>query len=273
MRSPTPILGAVAAIVIAAGVQSAPVPATCPVSHEGQISANATKELFVSSSSSPFNPKYVLGQNLTWDTVQGTKAISLRLDDKSVFRSGSEGVETKLRRAELLVNKKDPTVSGHKSWHLSFRTDPSHPLNYTHEYILAFHEAQNFQADFWSIKTGDFLESTNPQPRKTTLFEVPLTDGEWHNFGIELNFPQNLISVYYSTCDNPLELVVPPTHVQQHLGNPADNPRGDPGLQKRPTDSNINDFLFNGTQPSGINEAFIFGGIFQDDSVDGCVSL
>lgn len=129
--------------------------------------------------------------------------------DKSVFRSGSEGIETQLRRAELLVNKKDNTVSGQKTWHVSLRTDPSRPLNYTHEYVLAFHEAQDFQADFWSIKTGDFLESKSPVSRKTLrvegykwdkpvkiFFETPLLNHVWHNFAIRLNFPRKYEPLY-----------------------------------------------------------------------------
>lgn len=34
---------------------------------------------------------------------------------------------------------------------MSFRTDPTRPLNYSREYLLAFHKAQDFQADFWSL--------------------------------------------------------------------------------------------------------------------------
>lgn len=122
--------------------------------------------------------------------------------DKSVFLSGSEGLETALRRAELLVNNRNDTVSGHVTWHLSFRTDPERPLNYSHEYLLAFHEAQDFQADFWSLKAGaDLLSPPGTPPQKTLrveghkwdvpvkrFFETPLTDGVWHNFGIDLNF-------------------------------------------------------------------------------------
>lgn len=117
-----------------------------------------------------------------------------------MFLSGTEGLETALRRTELLVNNKNETVSGHKTWHLSFRTDPARPLNYSHEYLLAFHEAADFQADFWTVKTGaDMLGPTVPSrvlrvegykwdlPVKR-FFETPLLDGVWHNLGINLDF-------------------------------------------------------------------------------------
>jgi hypothetical protein len=35
----------------------------------------------------------------------------------------------------------------------------------------------------------------------------------------------------------------------------------------------VGDITQNGFQPDGINEGVIFGGIFQEDSADGCVSL
>lgn len=100
------------------------------------------------------------------------------------------------------MNNKNDTVSGHKTWHISLRTDPVRPLNYSHEYVLAFHEAQDFQADFWSLKAGAALDANPPVSRKTvrvegykwdvptkTFFEVPLSDDTWHNFGINLDFP------------------------------------------------------------------------------------
>jgi hypothetical protein len=191
-----------------------------------------------------------------------------------------------LRRTELLVNKQDDTVSGHKTWHISMRTDPSRPLNYTHEYVLAFHEAQDYQADFWSIKAGDFLESKNSVARKILrvegykwdnpvkiLFETPLTDNVWHNFGINLDFPNNLISVLYSVDGNPLEVVVPQTFNNISGAPPTTLGETHFGLQKRPVGANLDNFLFNGYQPSNITEAFIFGGIFQDNSDAGCVTL
>ncbi|KAK1994547.1 hypothetical protein LX36DRAFT_683590 [Colletotrichum falcatum] len=266
----------------------------CTLSFDGRTPSTAEPSLFVSKAS-VFNPGNVLGQNVTWDQIiefpnvppsRDTKPIGLSLSDKSIFASSSEGQEVALRRAELLVNKKDETVSGHKTWHISLRTDPTRPLNYTHEYVLVFHEAQDFQADFWSIKTGDFLESTAPTSRKVlrvegykfdvpvkTFFETPLTDDVWHNFGINLDFPNNTISVFYSTDNNPLKLVVPPTF--NNISGAGQTTLGEThfGLQKRPVGANLQNFLFNGTQPAGINEAIFLSGIFQDDSSTGCVTL
>lgn len=274
--------------------------AACTLTFDGRIPQAATAQTFVSKQS-PFNPTHVLGPNVTWDEiiefpaipqsrfdkVVNSKPVGLSISDKSVFLSGTEGLETALRRAELLLNKRDDTVSGHVTWHLSLRTDPARPLNYTHEYLLAFHEAQDFQADFWSIKAGAELEApVGTPPRKTlrvegykwdvpvkVFFETPLTDDTWHNFGIDLNFNENLISVLYSTDDEPLKVVAPPT--PNNISGKAPTTLGEThfGLQKRPVGANLTSFLFEGYQDPGINEAFFFGGIFQDQSATGCITL
>lgn len=44
------------------------------------------------------------------------------------------------------------------------------------------------------------------------------------------------------------------------------------GLLKKPTDA-VGDITRNGFQEDGIDEGIIFGGIFQEDSSAGCVSL
>jgi hypothetical protein len=82
-----------------------------------------------------------------------------------------------------------------------------------------------------------------------------------------------MISVYYSTDDNPLELVAPPTFNNISGIPPTTLGETHFGIQKRPNGANINNFLYNGTQEFGINEGFFFGGIFQDDSSTGCVTL
>lgn len=44
------------------------------------------------------------------------------------------------------------------------------------------------------------------------------------------------------------------------------------GVLKKGTDG-VGDITKNGFQEAGINEGIIFGGIFEEDSADGCVSL
>ena len=44
------------------------------------------------------------------------------------------------------------------------------------------------------------------------------------------------------------------------------------GVLKKGTDG-VGDITKNGFQEAGIDEGIIFGGIFQEDSSDGCISL
>jgi Glycoside hydrolase 131 catalytic N-terminal domain len=44
------------------------------------------------------------------------------------------------------------------------------------------------------------------------------------------------------------------------------------GLLKKPVNG-VGDITKNGDQPDGIDEGIIFGGIFQEDSSAGCISL
>ena len=45
------------------------------------------------------------------------------------------------------------------------------------------------------------------------------------------------------------------------------------GVLKKPTGDNLTDVTTQGFQESGIDEGFVYGGIFQEDSASGCVSL
>jgi len=220
-------------------------------------------------------------------------SVSNPLSDASIFASSSEGAETALRRAELLVNGKNQTVSGVKTWHISVRTSPTRSLDFRHEYVLAFHEAQDYQADFWSLKTGTPLDAKNltkaelEHGRKElyvqgykwevpvrTFFSTPFTANEWHNFGIYLDYDSNKIQIYYSKANLSLEAVTP--LISTNLSGKAPTTLGEThfGLQKKPTGTNITQYLYEGVQEKGINEGLILGGIWQEDSkMNGCISL
>jgi hypothetical protein len=83
----------------------------------------------------------------------------------------------------------------------------------------------------------------------------------------------SMISVLYSTDDAPLQVVAPPTFNNISGIPPTTLGETHFGLQKRPVGANLENFLFVGEQESNINEALFLGGIFQDDSSTGCVTL
>ncbi|KAF2116936.1 hypothetical protein BDV96DRAFT_598765 [Lophiotrema nucula] len=291
-------------------VTTAAAAAVCNTTFDGRIRKNATASLFTSAQS-PYNPKYVLGQNVTWDQVikfpdiepskydkvAGSKPIEVVINDTSIFASTSEGAETALRRAELLINNNPPTVSGKKTWFLSLRTSPSRPLNLTHEYVLAFHEAQDYQADFWSLKVGtpldpsvsygEMVEGGYKDQRVDeamlgrgeviyiqgykwaspiqTYFLAPFTPDTWHNFGLYLDYDDNKMQILYSTGLAELETTT--ALLANNLSGKAPTTLGEThiGIQKKPVGANLTNYLFEGEQEFGIDEGLVLGGVWQVD--------
>lgn len=73
--------------------------------------------------------------------------------------------------------------------------------------------------------------------------------------------------VFFSTGNSPLEAVT------DALANDVSGQgQFHFGVLKKPTDGG-DDIVHNGFQEPGIDEGIIFGGIFQEDSSTGCVSL
>ncbi|KAF2263366.1 hypothetical protein CC78DRAFT_603800 [Lojkania enalia] len=286
--------------------------ALCPMTFEGRIAQNATKALFTSAQS-PFNPKYVLGQNVAWDQVisfpevepsiydkaVGAKAIEVTINDRSIFASSSEGPETALRRSELLINNNPSTITGQKTWFFSLHTSPSRPLNLSHEYLLAFHESQDYLADFWSLKIGvpmqgpehygqilgyqdegvtqnmlDVGEVLYLQGYKwavpiQTYFLAPFARNVWHNIGLYLDYDSNHMQVLYSSGSDPLKVMTP--LLLNNLSGKAPTTLGEThiGIQKRPVGANLTNFLYEGEQEWGIHEGLVLGGIWQIEGHPG----
>lgn len=293
------------------GVTAVEAVLTCNVTFDGRIARDAPVGLFASDQS-PFSPKYVHGQNVTWDQIitfppikptrldnaANAKPIQVRIDDDSLFGSSSEGVETALRRAELLLTKRNDTVSGRKTWFYSFRaSSTTRPLNLTHEYVVAFHESQDFQADFYSVKIGTpmdaavgygrFIDGANKTAHVTqdmmdrgqviyvqgykwarpvqTYFMAPFALDVWHNFGLYLDYVDDRMQVFYSTGERKLEVSTP--LLANNLSGAPPTVLGEThiGIQKRPVGANLTDFLYEGVQEEGIDEALCLGGIVQID--------
>jgi hypothetical protein len=73
--------------------------------------------------------------------------------------------------------------------------------------------------------------------------------------------------VFYSTNTAPLEAVT------NALSNDVSGQgQFHFGVLKKPTDG-VGDITKNGFQEAGIDEGIVFGGIFQEDSANGCISL
>lgn len=118
------------------------------------------------------------------------------------------------------------------------------------------------------------------------IWSMPIEQKEWQNFAITLDFnkkhvafpgPSSLISLtdqkdnstlrlYYSKGHEPLRSVI-----QAVSDNNAGEGQYQIGILKKPTGTD--DVVNSGDQESGIDEGQIYGGIFIEDSANGCVSL
>ena len=76
----------------------------------------------------------------------------------------------------------------------------------------------------------------------------------------------NMDPIYYSKGDAPLAVAL-----KAASANLAGAGQYQMGILKKPTGTN--DVVNSGYQTAGINEGQIYGGIFVEDSANGCVSL
>jgi len=252
---------------------------------DGRVPTNTALSVF-DTSSSEFNDQFVLGQNLTWSQVlkfpsvttpslfDGTasKAIEVTISDASIFNSG--GPQTGFRRAELLpsINSgSDVTVQGITTHHFSIMSDPQRHVNVSHEYQIVFIETQDFSSHVFTVKTGTAFGdtvsntralriegSTASQSVGNELFSVAWQDGVWYNFAVNIDWNNNLISVFHSTNNAPLAQVV-----QSTSNDATGKGQFHVGVLKLPMPPST-DVVHMGFQESGINEGIIYGGVFVE---------
>lgn len=128
-------------------------------------------------------------------------AVTVTIDDLSVFAPSEDNVQAGFRRAELLPasnNGTDASTLGIKTLHFSVAKDPHRPLNLSHEYQLVFLESDDFSTNQFVLKTGTILgqNTTNPDTLQLfgnvndgeLLFSTPFKDRVMHNFALRLDF-------------------------------------------------------------------------------------
>lgn len=140
------------------------------------------------------------------------KAIEVTIDDSSIFAPSADNVQIGFRRAELQPTTNtgsDPATTGIKTLHFSVRADTTRPLNYTHEYQLAFLESADYSTNQFALKTGSIIDDSDPRGHLKknwlrlvgnvnndnggkTLFEIPFGK-DWHNFGLKLDFTKKYV--------------------------------------------------------------------------------
>ncbi|KAI1478856.1 hypothetical protein K445DRAFT_140233 [Daldinia sp. EC12] len=257
----------------------------CPIILNGFVPADLTPTDFDSYATSPFNPDYIRGSEKFSEILQfpevessrfdneSTRAVEVTINDKSIFQK-----QNGFRRAGLQIqgdtNENGPGTTGVRTLHFSVKQDPERTLNLTHEYLNVWHESADYSANQFNFQSGTIIGKSGSDKnnfkilnrQNTQVWSTPIDATAWQNFAITLDFVKNTLQVYYSKDDEPLKAVT------EALQN--DNSGGGQyqiGILKKPTGTS--DVVNSGYQETGINEGQIYGGIFLEDSANGCISL
>ncbi|KAK3938689.1 hypothetical protein QBC46DRAFT_291977 [Diplogelasinospora grovesii] len=260
----------------------------CALQFDGRVPSTLTTAGF-DATNQFFSSANVLGQGLKFSELiqlpggtgslfdTNTVPVEVTISDKSIFNG-----QTGFRRAELLPASNsgtDPSTQGVKTLHFSVMKDAQRPLNLSHEYQLVFLESNDFSTNQVVLKTGTILGQATADPDTLqlfgnvnanppqVLFSTPFTAGTFLNFAVTLDFNKLTSQVFFSQGNAPLKAVTQaiPNDVsgqgQFHFGVLKKGVNGSGDTTK------------NGVQEAGIDEGIIFGGIFEEDSSAGCVSL
>ncbi|KAF2729976.1 hypothetical protein EJ04DRAFT_580217 [Polyplosphaeria fusca] len=276
----------------------------CPIIFDGRVSPNLTLSSFDSNSTSPFNPQYVKGENLTWSSIlllpsslppsrfdiaqnSTSKPFEVTINDASLFRS-YQGLQTGFRRAGLQfrddknVEGADAADRGVVTFHWSVRQDEARGMNLSHEYMNVWHERADYAGNQFTFvggvvlrqDGGDGVDSEGARRRWTVqgagngvVWQTVILEGVWQNFGIRLDYGESTLQVLYSIDDEPLK--------EQTAAVRNNNTGGGQlqlGMAKKPTETET--VVWDGYQEHIVDrEGQIYGGVFVEDSSGGCVSL
>ncbi|ORY60236.1 uncharacterized protein BCR38DRAFT_398434 [Pseudomassariella vexata] len=257
---------------------------TCPIVLEGRVASSTALSDFDSYSTSIFNPDYVRGsqpwsQILVFSNTTNSrfenasyKSIEVTISDQSIFQS-----QNGFRRAGLQINGDTntggPGSKGVKTLHWSVKQDSSRPLNLTHEYLNVWHERADYNGNQFNFQTGTVIGQSYAKDtfkildrQNVLVWSTPIDATAWQNFAVTLDFDKNTLQVYYSEGDAALAAV---TNVLTNDNSGEGQYQF--GILKKPTGTS--DVVNSGYQEKGILEGQIYGGIFLEDSADGCISL
>ncbi|CAA7261556.1 unnamed protein product [Cyclocybe aegerita] len=291
------------------GVLSAPTRASVrgPILYDGRAPLNfsaadldASKEPFltvVKGSNNASQYTQLLGTTELptplWNTagnLQTEQVLAASIDNSSIFTPGGFA-QNGFRRTDIIAqqggspaNLLNITQVGTTVFHFSVKTDETRPLNDTHEYQPVFIEPNDGTHIFdlqlgspFTNPTGD-LPAANARNFRVrnhagqTLFESELTNGNWHNFAVQVDWDNRTLAVLYSidcaelqpvTGVEPNESAAPGLQGEFHFGllklplvNPADSPEDQ------------NNVVAFGIQ-EGTLEALKFSGIFVEGTQRG----
>ncbi|KAI8722505.1 hypothetical protein NCS52_00394500 [Fusarium sp. LHS14.1] len=262
---------------------------SCAVVFDGRVPVNASLTDFDTENGgdwNPYNPGYVKGNNISWseilllpkntprsrfDAVSRTVPLEVTINDESIFMQ-----QHGFRRAGLQFakddNEKSPASEGVKTLHFSILQDESRPLNLSHEYLNVWHEAGDYSSNQFNFEAGTIIGQDLPKDTwklldrtNKQIWSTPILKDVWQNFAITLDFDNNTIQAWYSEGREPLRAVTEPVS-----NDNSGRGQYQIGILKKPTGTD--DVVNSGFQESDLDEGLIYGGIFIEDSKDGCVS-
>ncbi|KAI0131859.1 hypothetical protein BJ170DRAFT_223082 [Xylariales sp. AK1849] len=265
----------------------------CNLQFDGRVPKNFTAATF-DTANGVFNPDNVFGQGLQLSQVVqlpvaatslfdvDTVPVEVTISDESIFAPSADNVQTGFRRAELLLASNtgtDNSTAGVKTLHFSLMKDANRPLNLSHEYQLVFLESNDFSTNQFVLKTGTILGAQTADPDTLqlfgnvnedpvqVLFSSPFTEDVFHNFAVTLDFDASTTQVFYSQGAD--ALVAQTKALNNDISGQG---QFHFGVLKKGLNGG-DDIVKNGEQEAGIDEGILFGGLFEEDSSTGCVSL
>ncbi|OCK90616.1 glycoside hydrolase family 131 protein [Cenococcum geophilum 1.58] len=255
----------------------------CPIIFDGRV-PNGTAMTYFDTSNSLFNPDYVKGANLKWSQILqvpsvtasrfdagGYEPLEVTISDASIFNN-----QTGFRRAGLQFSSDSPTGpgnSGMKTIHWSVKQDPAKPMNLSHEYLNVWHETSDYSADQFMFEAGTIIGSSGSvkdnwkilNRNSQSIWSTPIDSTQWQNFAVTMDYNKNTLQVYYSAGTAAL------TAVTSAVSNDnSGNGQFQMGILKKPTGTS--DVVNSGYQEGGMHEGQIYGGLFVEDSANGCIS-
>jgi hypothetical protein len=224
---------------------------------------------------------------------QVEQAISVAIDNSSVFVPGGGAPQLGFRRTELIAQTDGNHTAldalmevGVSVFHFSIMMDKTRPLNFSHEYQIVFIEPNDGTHVFgvqlgspFTIPTGS-LPVANAQSfqildhASNVLFTTAFSSDTWHNFAVQVDWNNRTLAVLYSTNGDYLKAV---TKVVPNLTATAGAAgQGDFhfGVLKlpvaNPADSSANqgDVVHHGIQ-EGTTEGLVYSGVFVESATGG----
>lgn len=165
--------------------------------------------------------------------------------------------------------------TGVVTYHWSVRQTHNAALNFTHEYVTAYHERANGEGYHFQVVAGMIVGKERQYPArnwkvldrsKHVIFQTPIMlNNEWENFAITLDYTQQTIQVLYSTGQNHLGVVTRPEANENEQGGLFQF-----GLLKKSTGAK--NPLKDGYHSPQFREGLIYGSVFVENSANRCVS-